>query len=234
MTKTLKIRVPHPSSTGVGKTIGAPYHRGPHRQVFVCGVDSRRSLVFAPGVGGVTSLTRLFTILVFLLAIPAVAQTDSSWVADQSTLTYHMSHPMHEVDGASHAARGKGLCHAGQCDFLIAVPVKSFDSGDTNRDLHMIEATRGAEYPMIVVRAHFPQAETVQTWIHADLEVQFAGQTAHYAQVPFQRAAQGVEVHITGTIPLTCSDFKIDRPSFLTVPIKNEIPVRVDMLWHAQ
>lgn len=24
----------------------------------------------------------------------------------------------------------------------------------------------------------------------------------------------------------------LDPPSFLTVPIKNEIPVRVDMVWH--
>jgi hypothetical protein len=160
------------------------------------------------------------------------AQADSQWVADQSTLTYHMSHPMHEVDGVSHSAKGKGLCHAGQCDFLIAVPVKTFDSGDTNRDLHMIEATRGAQFPMIVVRARFPQAETSQQWIHADLEVQFAGQTAHYSNVPFRRVDQDSEIRITGTIPLTCSDFKIERPSFLTVPIKNEIPVRVDMMWH--
>ncbi len=167
-------------------------------------------------------------------ALPLAAQTESQWVADQSTLIYHMSHPMHEVDGTSHAARGKGLCHAGQCDFLIAVPVKSFDSGDTNRDLHMIEATRGAQFPMIVVRAHFPQSQTAFSTVSADLEVQFAGQTAHYTNVPFQRTAQGNEVRITGTIPLTCSDFKIDRPSFLTAPIKNEIPVRVDMTWHAQ
>jgi len=160
------------------------------------------------------------------------AQADSQWTADQSTLSYHMSHPMHEVDGVSHAAKGKGICHAGQCDFLIAVPVNSFNSGDTNRDLHMIEATRGAQFPLIQVRVHFPQSETTQQWIHADLEVQFAGQTAHYSQVPFQRVQQNSETRITGTIPLTCSDFKIDRPSFLTVPIKNEIPVRVDMTWH--
>jgi hypothetical protein len=168
-----------------------------------------------------------------LIAAPSfvLPQSDSTWIADQSTLSYHMSHPMHEVDGVSHAAKGKGICHAGQCDFLIAVPVKTFDSGDTNRDLHMIEATRGAQFPLIQVRARFAQAETGSEWIHADLEVQFAGQTAHYAQLPFQRVAQGNSVHITGTIPLTCSDFKIDRPSFLTVPIKNEIPVRVDMVW---
>jgi hypothetical protein len=110
--------------------------------------------------------------------------------------------------------------------------VKTFDSGDTNRDLHMIEATRGAQFPLIQVRAHFAQAEAAQQWIHADLEVQFAGQTAHYTKIAFERTQQGSEVRITGAIPLTCSDFNIDRPSFLTVPIKNEIPVRVDLVWH--
>ena len=179
-------------------------------------------------------LAFFFALFTALILLSAFAQSDAQWVADQSTLSYHMSHPMHEVDGTSHDAKGKGVCHAGQCDFLIAVPVKTFDSGDTNRDLHMIEATRGAQFPMIVVRTHFAQSETASQWIHADLDVQFAGQTAHYAQVPFQRVAQGGQIRITGTIPLTCSDFKIERPSFLTVPIKNEIPVLVDMTWHQQ
>jgi hypothetical protein len=189
-------------------------------------------LVFsAPSVA--VSTFSLFTLISFA-SRPAFAQSDSAWIADRSTLSYNMSHPMHEVDGTSHGAKGKGICHAGQCDFLIAVQVKSFDSGDTNRDLHMIEATRGAQFPLIQVRARFPQSDIAQQWIRADLEVQFAGQTAHYTQVPFERADQGSAARITGTIPLTCSDFKIDRPSFLTVPIKNEIPVRVDMVWHSQ
>jgi hypothetical protein len=166
-----------------------------------------------------------------LFACSAFAQQDQQYVLVQSTLTYHMSHPMHEVDGTSHAAKGKGICHAGRCDFLIAAPVKSFDSGDTNRDLHMIEATRGAQFPIVQVRTHFPESETNATMVHADLDVQFAGQTAHFTNVPFQRTQAGDEVRITGTVPATCSDFKIDRPSFLTVPIKNDIPVHVDLTW---
>lgn len=166
-----------------------------------------------------------------LFALPIFGQVDTQWALQQSTLAYHMSHPMHEVDGVSHTAKGKGICHAGQCNFLIAVPVKSFDSGDSNRDLHMIEATRGAQFPMVIVRTVFPEASTTSPTIYADLEVQFAGQTAHYQHVPFQRVTQGNQVRIMGTIPATCSDFKIDRPSFLTVPIKNEIPVKVDMTW---
>jgi hypothetical protein len=161
----------------------------------------------------------------------AWAQADTQWVLDQSTLSYHMSHPMHQVDGVSHAARGKGTCHAGQCNFLIAAPVKSFDSGDTNRDLHMLESTRGAQYPIVLVRTSIPDSVTTASTIDADITIEFAGQTAHYAHVPFQRSTEGNEVHISGTIPATCSDFKIDRPSFLTVPIKNEIPVKVEMTW---
>ena len=176
-------------------------------------------------------MIKKLAIALLLFALPALAQTDTQWALQQSTLTYHMSHPMHEVNGVSHAAKGKGICHAGECNFLIAVPVKSFDSGDSNRDLHMIEATRGAQFPLVVVRTEFPEAATNSPTVYANLEVQFAGQTAHYQHVPFQRVTQGNEVRITGTIPSTCSDFKIDRPSFLTFPIKNEIPVKVDMTW---
>jgi YceI-like domain len=173
-----------------------------------------------------------FLIALLVFPLPLFAQTSTQWVLDQSSLTYHMSHPMHEVSGVSHAAKGKGVCQAGQCNFLIAVPVKSFDSGDSNRDLHMVEATSGAQFPMVTVRTQFPASATASPTIYADLEVQFAGQTARYTHVPFQRETQGNAVRISGTIPVTCSDFRIDRPSFLTVPIKNEIPVRVDMTWH--
>ncbi len=160
------------------------------------------------------------------------SQADQSWILDQSTLSYHMSHPIHEVDGVSHAARGKGVCHAGLCDFLIAAPVKSFDSGDSNRDLHMLQVTRGAEYPLITVRFRLPQSALGQPTLNCDLEVQFAGNVAHYPHVTFQQSISGATHHITGVVPSTLSDFKIPPPTFLTVPIKNEIPVRVDMTWH--
>ena len=31
----------------------------------------------------------------WLLSLPAFAAADSQWVLDQSTLTYHVSHPLH-------------------------------------------------------------------------------------------------------------------------------------------
>ncbi|MBV9342419.1 MAG: YceI family protein [Acidobacteria bacterium] len=179
-------------------------------------------------------MSRTSLAIVFFLVCARSTLADSQWVLDQSTLTYHVSHPLHQVDGVSHGARGKGACQNGQCDFLIAVPVKSFDSGDSNRDLHMLQATRGAQYPMVIVRTHLPESSAQHGTIHADLDIEFAGQTAHYRGVSFQVTDQDKEKKIAGTIPAKVTDFRIDPPSLLTMPIKNDIPVTVEMSWHQQ
>jgi hypothetical protein len=177
-------------------------------------------------------MLRKLLMVLWLLSLPAFAAADSQWVLGQSTLSYHVSHPLHQVDGVSHAAKGKGVCHNGQCDFLIAVAVKSFDSGDSNRDLHMLQVTRGAEFPIVTVRTRVPESASTSATINLDLQIQFAGQTVQYKQVPFQRVSQGSDARITGTIPAKLSDFKIDPPSLLTMAVKNDIPVRVDLTWH--
>jgi hypothetical protein len=84
------------------------------------------------------------------------------------------------------------------------------------------------------VRTRLPEEASGSETIHADLEVQFAGQTAAYKQIPFQHVTQGNETQISGTIPTTLADFKIDPPSLLAIPVKNEIPVRVEMTWRKE
>jgi hypothetical protein len=44
----------------------------------------------------------------------------------------------------------------------------------------------------------------------------------------------GIIQVLGGSIPATLSDFKIDPPSLLAIPVKNEMPVRVDMTWRPQ
>jgi hypothetical protein len=39
---------------------------------------------------------------------------------------------------------------------------------------------------------------------------------------------------VSGTIPATLTDFKSDPPSLLAIPVKNEIPVKVEMTWRSQ
>ncbi len=177
-------------------------------------------------------MRRILVSALALFSASLLHAADGMWQIDRATLTYHVSHPLHEVDGVSHEVRGKGVCQANQCQFLVAAPVKSFDSGDSNRDLHMLQVTRGGEFPLVSVRTTLPADATSGATIHADVEVQFAGQTVTYRQVAFEETRKGNEVHITGTIPATISDFKIDPPKLLTIAVKNEIPVKVDLEWH--
>lgn len=179
-------------------------------------------------------MNKRIALALLLFLLPTVALADNQWTLEESTLTYHVSHPLKQTEGVSHAAKGKGVCRAGQCDFLIAVPVKSFDSGDSNRDLHMLQVVRGGQFPLITVRTHLPEDASSLATIQADIEVQFAGQTSEYKQLAFQHAIKGSDTLITGTIPLTLTDFKIDPPTLLTLPIKNKIPVKVEMKWRLE
>jgi hypothetical protein len=45
----------------------------------------------------------------------------------------------------------------------------------------------------------------------------------------FQLATQGNDIKISRTIAATLTDFKIEPRTLLTLPVKNEIPVRVEM-----
>ncbi len=175
--------------------------------------------------------SRMLMAFSFLASLGVLRAADDQWVLQQSTITYHVSHPLHQTEGVSHAAKGKGVCRAGECDFLIAVPVKSFDSGDSNRDLHMLQSARGAQFPLVSVNTRLPDPAPGTTNINADLEIHFAGKIAQYRKVPFQLSTEGNQIRIGGTIPATLTDFEIDPPSLLTIPVKNEIPIRVDLTW---
>jgi hypothetical protein len=98
----------------------------------------------------------------------------------------------------------------------------------------MLQVTHGAQFPLVTVRFTLAEADLPSATLHCDLEIQFAGQTVHYRQVAFQRVVQGNDTRITGTVPATLSDFKIDPPSLLTIAVKNEMPIRVEMIWRPQ
>lgn len=177
----------------------------------------------------------IFAALFLLPALGFPAGSKANWKLEKSEITYTVTHPLHVVHGTSLLARGEGICYpAGTCKFLVAVPVRSFDSGDNNRDLHMQEVTRAGLYPLIKVNveiAKMTDKKAPQKLI-ANVDIEFAGQKARYAQLELDVLEwKDGQVHITGTVPLTLRDFEIQPPSLLTVPIRNEIPVKLDMVW---
>jgi hypothetical protein len=152
---------------------------------------------------------------VLLMAAPAFG-ANGQWALATLTLAYRES--------ASHAAKGRGTCSNGQCAFRVEALVKSFESGDPDRNLQMILETRGVHFPVMILRMSMPDAALSATSFACDVEMEFAGRTAKYVRVPFQVSMTGVGMRIAGTIPATLRDFKIDSPA-------NDFPLRVDVTW---
>ena len=156
------------------------------------------------------------------------------WVLEKAEIVYTVTHPLHVVHGKSLSAKGKGVCYGSHCDFLVAVPVKTFDSGDQNRDLHMLEVTRAGLYPLIEVKVVTPEIKPGKNpkTLTADLEVGFAGQKVEYRKVPLNVLEwKSEEARITGGFTLSLKAFGITPPSLLTVPVKDDVPVKLDMTW---
>jgi hypothetical protein len=176
--------------------------------------------------------------LAILSLFPALVfggDSKANWKLIKSEITYTVTHPLHVVHGKSIAARGEGICYSdGICKFLVAVPVKSFDSGDNNRDLHMQEVTRAGLDPLIKVNVEIAKMtdKKAPQKLVADVDIEFAGKKAQYTKVELDVVEwKGDEAHVTGTIPLTLKDFDITPPALLTVAIHNEVPIKLDMWW---
>ena len=174
--------------------------------------------------------------LLWVLATSQVFSADLTghWVLQSSQVSYKVTHPLHHVVGKTDQARGKGTCSASEGQFLVGVPVKSFDSGDGNRDTHMLQITKGADNPLIAVNVEFPTpaSKAFPKEIFSNLEIQFAGKKVKYPKVKLVVVPlEGSQVQITSVIPLSLKDFGISPPSLLGVPIEDSVPVQLDMTW---
>jgi hypothetical protein len=77
-----------------------------------------------------------------------------------------------------------------------------------------------------------PSVGTSDT-LYANVAFEVAGQTGEYEQIPVRIEAQGNEVHVSGIIPGTLSDFITDLMS-LAKDAKTAKPVRVRMAWRQE
>ncbi|HVZ81245.1 MAG TPA: YceI family protein [bacterium] len=171
---------------------------------------------------------------ILLPALAAPAEPKVLWKLEKSQVSYVVTHPLHVVHGKTASARGKGVSYGGHGEFLVAVPVKSFDSGDENRDLHMLEVTRAGDHPLIEVRIRLKKLDISlhPNVLLADLSVKFAGRTVEYPGVRLEtKEWTSQSVRVIGRLSLSLKAYGIKPPSLLTMPVEDEVPVQIDMVW---
>jgi polyisoprenoid-binding protein YceI len=168
-------------------------------------------------------------------AAPA-APTIYSVAAGKSSLTFHVVHKLHRVDGESKAVEGKvRLLPDGKAQVMLRARSDSFDSKNVNRDAKVKEVVEAARFPNIEFKA---SGEGVQPPAGAGtVEKTFKAQvTFHGVQkmidlpVKLTFEADG-SVRAQATIALSLDEFKIERPSLMFVKVDDELKIDANVVF---
>ncbi len=150
---------------------------------------------------------------------------------DVSSVTYHVVHKLHKVDGVSKKVDGRARVQVGgPTQVAIRVPIESFDSDNVNRDAHMKEVAEAARYPYVEVKAvadgvaiptSFPA--TVQKSWKAQVSLHGVTQTMDLpVTVTFEAADRIVA---TTSFQISFDAYKIERPSLMFVKVEDAIKI---------
>ena len=75
-----------------------------------------------------------------------------AWVSTAGSIEFGVSHPFHHVVGKSTQVQAVASISAGVLEGAARVAVRSFDSGNANRDAHMLEVIEAVRHPMALVQ----------------------------------------------------------------------------------
>lgn len=131
------------------------------------------------------------------------------------------------VQGESKELKGKMECGDKECEFLVAAPVKTFASSDSNRDSNMEQTTEASKIPVTTAKGKFPKTDLSQGKWTLPCEVDFHGVKRNYNVTITKKSEEGFSADFI----LLLEEHKIERPSLFTVKVQNEVPMHFDLQW---
>jgi polyisoprenoid-binding protein YceI len=175
----------------------------------------------------------MLALLALLLCAPSAGQLLD---LREGTLTYTVVHKLHEVHGTTHEVEGRALAQAdGTVKVQVRAKVASFDSGNSNRDEHMREATHEARHPYAEVKGSLsgvtlPLRAPLQAVLHAVIELNGQAQNQD-VPVQLEPAEDGVRARFT--FPISLDAFQVERPQLLLVKVDDRATISGDLRFGA-
>jgi polyisoprenoid-binding protein YceI len=172
-------------------------------------------------------------LLAFLLCAPPAGQLLD---LREGALTATVVHKLHEVHATTKQLEGRALVQPdGTARVQVRAKVASFDSGNSNRDVHIREVTHEPEHKYASVKGtlagvKIPLAAPLQTTLHASVELN--GQKRP-AEIPVKLEPAGAGVRATFSFPLSLDAFKVERPELLFVKVDDTVVITGDLLFGA-
>ncbi len=171
--------------------------------------------------------------MILSLAAALVLASPQTWTLDasRSQVSYQLVHKLHQFTGTDHRLQGRArVLPDGTVQVEIRGQVKDFDSGNSNRDEHMLETVEAEKFPEVLVRALMKGlvasgtrdgTARVEAKLHGVKQTEDAPLTVSF---PTPGAA-----HVTGVFNESVEGFGIKRPTLLFIPINDAMKITVDI-----
>jgi hypothetical protein len=111
---------------------------------------------------------------------------------------------------------------------MVRAPLRSFDSGNSNRDEHMLEATDAAANPYVLfkgvgtVAAPSSYPAEVRTTLRGELTLKATRPVEVPVTVRFESADRAA---VEAEFPVSLEDHQIERPSLVFVKVDDQIVI---------
>jgi polyisoprenoid-binding protein YceI len=168
-----------------------------------------------------------------LLALALLLAAGQMLEVRQGTLSYTVVHKLHEVVGTTRQIEGRALVEDGSAKVQVRAKVASFDSGNSNRDANMREATHDAAHPYATVKGTLsglalPLAAPLTVTLHGTVELNGEKQQID-VPVKLDPAARGV--HATFSFPISLDALKVERPELLLIKVDDRVVIDGDLVF---
>jgi polyisoprenoid-binding protein YceI len=159
-----------------------------------------------------------------LIAMTAAAQVRTVQASkDGTSITYHLVHPLHKIDGVSKDVECKADIDPSAkaiTSVTVSVDVTTFDSENSNRDSHAMEVIDAIDYPEASFKGTRIEQRGDSLFASGQLTFHGITQDVSVAVKPEWSASQLV---VNGGFDILLSDYKIERPSLLMIPVENTL-----------
>lgn len=171
-------------------------------------------------------MLRFKTILVLTLTMLASAALATA--PSQSSIQFTLTHPLHTINGKCDSISVSGLDYTYQAGkfqlkspFRVEIPYRSLDTGNSNRDSHMLEVLG---YP-----THKSILAEIQTATQNGTSLSISGYlTIKGTRKPFSTTAKlemGEAIMIKGQTAVSLTDFGVERPSLLGMATSDSVDI---------
>lgn len=173
----------------------------------------------------------IFFIAIVVLFSSFTAPKKLSCDKNKSQLSYFMVHPTHSWEGINKII----VCNisiddeTGQINQVgVAANVANFDTENSSRDSHAME---------VLEVLKFPRVTFLSTSIkEIDSKLEITGNLTFHGvkkEISFEANRENTkeEIIITGSLPVKLTDYNIERPSLLMVPVEDEMKISFNIVF---